>query len=351
MRGACARPLATLALVPLLAALAACGSPADSAESADEAEEVDASQLVVYSGRNEELVGDLLERFEQASGIPVSVRYGNTAQLAAQLLEEGDRTAADVFFSQDAGALGALAKADRLAALPQASLEKVDSGFQSDDGHWVGTSGRARVLVYDPDQVSEDQLPQTVEELTGPAWKGKVGIAPSNASFETFVTAMRVIDGEDAARTWLEGMVANDVQTFDNNVQILNAAEDGKIAVGLINHYYWYEQVAEEGLAAVPARLKFFDNGDVGGLVNVAGVGILAASDRPTEAQQLVDFLLSDEGQRYFADVTKEYPLITGVPTAPDLPPLASLVRPDVDLSDLDTLDQTLAMLEEAGLT
>jgi iron(III) transport system substrate-binding protein len=351
MRGARARSLASLALVPLLAALAACGSAADSAESADEAEEVDASQLVVYSGRNEELVGDLLERFEQESGVPVSVRYGNTAQLAAQLLEEGGRTAADVFFSQDAGALGALAKADRLAELPQPTLDQVDNGFRSDDGRWVGTSGRARVLVYDPDQVSEDQLPQTVEELTGPAWKGKVGIAPSNASFETFVTAMRVIDGEDAARTWLEGMVANDVQTFDNNVQILNAAEDGKVAVGLINHYYWYEQVAEEGLAAVPARLKFFDNGDVGGLVNVAGVGILTGSDRPAEAQQLVDFLLSEEGQRYFADETKEYPLIAGVPTAPDLPPLASLVRPDVDLSDLDTLDQTLAMLEEAGLT
>ena len=346
------RVLLAGSILAVLAALAGCGSGgAEPGSDAAAQEEVDANRLVVYSGRNEDLVGPVLEHFERATGIETSVRYGNTAQLAAQLLEEGERTDADVYFAQDAGALGALAKEGRLAELAPALLDRVDPRYRSADGTWVGTSGRARVLVYDPKQVGPDDLPESVFELTDPKWNGKIGIAPSNASFEAFVTAMRVLHGEERTRDWLEGLRANDPELFTNNVQVLNAAEDGAIAVGLINHYYWYEQVAEEGAAAVPARLKFFDNGDVGGLVNVAGVGILDGTDRPEEARRLVDYLLSAEAQRYFAEQTKEYPLIAGVASTEGLPPLASLRSPEIDLSDLDTLEQTLEMIEEVGLT
>ncbi|MCA1676972.1 MAG: extracellular solute-binding protein, partial [Actinobacteria bacterium] len=218
---------------------------------------IDDSELVIYSGRQEALVGPLLERFEQQTGIATSVRYGNTAQLAAQLLEEGESTPADVYFSQDGGALGALGHAGRLEKLPQTALDAVPARFRADDGTWVGTSGRARVIVYDPKQVTAQDVPDSVFELTDPRWRGKVGIAPSNASFEAFVTAIRVLRGDQAARDWLAGMRANQVQTFDNNVLILNAVEDGVVQLGLINHYYFYEQVAEEGAAAVPARLKY----------------------------------------------------------------------------------------------
>lgn len=312
---------------------------------------IDDSELVIYSGRQQALVGPLLERFEQQTGIATSVRYGNTAQLAAQLLEEGESTPADVYFSQDGGALGALDRADRLDPLPQGVLDAVPAHYRADDGTWVGTSGRARVIVYDPKQVAEQDVPDSVFELTDPRWRGKVGIAPSNASFEAFVTAIRVLRGDAAARDWLAGMRANDVQTFDNNVLILNAAEDGVVQLGLINHYYWYEQVAEEGAAAVPARLKFLPGGDPGALVNVAGAGILRGSDHADEARRFVEFLLSEPSQTYFAQQTKEYPLVAGVPAVADLPPLASLQSPQIDLSDLDTLEQTLKMIEDAGLT
>jgi iron(III) transport system substrate-binding protein len=328
-------------------ALTACGSAAGS----DSAGDVDESRLVIYSGRQEQLVHPVLDLFEEQTGIEVSVRYGNTAQLAAQIAEEGERTKADVYFAQDGGALGALAKRNLLSELPADVLGKVDQRYRADDGTWVGVSGRARVIVYDPDQVAKDEVPDSVLELTDPEWRGKVGIAPSNASFEAFVTAMRVLVGEERTRQWLAGMVANDVQTFDNNVLILNAAEDGVIALGLINHYYWYEQVAEEGLDKVPARLKFLSGGDPGALVNVAGVGMLRTTDRRDEAERFVAFLLSPPAQRFFADETKEYPLVDGIPTAADLPPLESLQSPDIDLTDLDTLEQTLAMIEEAGLT
>jgi iron(III) transport system substrate-binding protein len=339
-----ARRLTAAVTATLMLGLAACSGGASG-------DEVDASKLVVYSGRQKALVGPLIERFEKESGVQVSVRYGNTAQLAAQLLEEGDRARADVYFSQDGGALGALGKRDMLARLPSDVLDQVPAKYRAKNGTWVGTSARARVIVYDPKQVAEKDVPDSVFELTGPKWKGKVGIAPSNASFEAFVTAMRVLEGDDVTRKWLAEIEANEPQLFDNNVAVLNAAEDGIIALGLINHYYWYEQVAEEGIDKVPARLKFLPGGDPGALVNVAGVAVLDGSDHAAEAQRFVRFLLSDTAQTYFAEETKEYPVVAGIPVADGLPPLAELQSPDVDLSDLDTLEQTLQMIEQAGLT
>jgi iron(III) transport system substrate-binding protein len=336
---------AAVIITALALTAAACGGDAAGDEAVDE------SKLVVYSGRQEALVQPVVDDFQAETGIEVSVRYGNTAQLAAQIIEEGDRTKADVYFSQDAGALGALTKKEKLAELPADVLDLVDPRYRADDGTWIGTSARARVIVYDPKQLTEAEVPDSVFALTEPQWKGKVGISPSNASFEAFVTAMRVLYGEDKAREWLEGMAANDVQLFDNNVLILNAAEDGVIALGLINHYYWYEQVAEEGLEAVPARLKFLPSGDPGALVNVAGVGVLAATDRADDAFRFVRHLLGEDAQTHFAQDTKEYPLIDGIAPAEGLPPLNSLQSPEIDLSDLDTLEQTLRMIEEAGLT
>jgi iron(III) transport system substrate-binding protein len=295
-------------IVAVLLVLAGCGG--DGRDSAS-------GELVIYSGRQEALVGPLIERFEQQTGIAMSVRYGNTAQLTAQLLEEGAATPADVFFSQDGGALGALGQAGRLEQLPQGVLDRIPARFRADDGSWIGT----------------------------------VGIAPSNASFETFVTAMRVLRGDDATRDWLRGMRANDVQTFDNNVLILKAVEGGALQLGLIKHYYWYEEVAERGDAAVSTRLKFLPGGDPGSLVNVAGAGILRGSDHGAQARQFVEFLLTEQSQSYFAQQTKEYPLVAGVPAVADLPPLESLQTPQIDLSDLNTLEQTLKMITDAGLT
>lgn len=335
------RSVLATALLPLSVSLAACGD--------DDAFSDDA--LVVYSGRQEALVEDILDDFEEESGVDVEVRYGDTAELTGQLIEEGERSPADLFFSQDGGALGALAKNGQLATLPDDVLSLVDQRYRGRDGTWVGVSGRARVVVYDPEQVSEQEVPDSVFALTEPKWKGKVGLAPTNASFVAFVTAIRVLEGEEVARRWLQGMADNDPQLFDNNILVLDAANEGQIAVGLINHYYWFEQVAEEGEDEVTARLKFLKNGDPGALVNVAGVGILDSADRPDEAQQLAEFLLSADGQEYFAQETKEYPLVAGVATADGVPPLASLNPPDIDLADLDTLEETLAMIEEVGLT
>ncbi len=306
-------------------------------------------EMVVYSGRNENLVGPLLEDMKEDIGVDISVRYGNTAELAATILEEGENSPADVYVSQDAGALGALAKAGVLAPLPEEILSRVDSRFQSTDGLWIGISGRARVLVYNTENVDAAALPASVAELTDPAWSGRLGWAPTNASFQTFVTAFRLIEGEDAARAWLEAMQANGIVTFEGNADIVRAVAAGEIDAGLVNHYYKYEIEKEEG-ETLPVENHFFGAGDVGSLVNIAGVGILASAENTEQAEAFVAFLLGDEAQHYFAEETAEYPLAAGVEPAFDLVPLEEVQGPEIDLNDLDDLEGTLELLTDLGL-
>ena len=306
--------------------------------------------FVVYSGRSEELVGPLIEQFETATGVQTEVRYGDTAELAAQLLEEGDNSPADVFFAQDAGALQVVQDEGLTTSLPADVVRKVPAKFRSADDQWVGTSGRARVIVYNTELVPADEVPNTVFELTEPQWKGQVGIAPTNASFQAFVTAMRVTVGEERTKEWLEGLIANDVQTFENNLAILDAVNAGTVEVGLANHYYWYEKAAEIGEENLKARNAAFEPGDVGNLVNVAGVAILPTGTDNAASEQFVEFLLSDEAQQYFADVTAEYPLVKGVAARDDLPPLSEIDGPDLTLDQLADLRGTQDLLLQVGL-
>ena len=309
----------------------------------------DGDALVVYSGRAENLIEPLLEMAEDA-GIKIDVRYGGSAELAAQILEEGGNRRADVFLSQDAGALGALAKEGLLRPIPASELDKVDERYRAEDGTWVGVSGRARVLVYDPRAVDAKELPPTVFALTGKEWEGKVGIAPTNASFQAFVTAMRVTSGDAETKKWLTGIKRN-AKVYENNIQIRDAVDAGEIPVGLVNHYYLYEKIAEVGAANVHAKHHFFRAGDPGALVNVSGVGILKGTKKQALAETFVTYLLSAEAQGYFADRTKEYPLTDGAEPAEGLPPLASIKGPELDLSDLASLKETLDLLAEVGLT
>jgi len=307
-----------------------------------------AGTLTVYSGRSEELVGPLVPRLEAATGVDLEVRYGNTAELAVQILDEGDNSPAGLYVAQDAGALGQLANEGRLAPLPEDVLNLVDPRFRSPDGLWVGVSGRARVAAYNTDQLVEADLPASVLDLTDERWRGQVGWAPENGSFQAFITALRVLRGEDVAREWLEGMRDNEVVTFENNGSIVRAVASGEIAIGLVNHYYLYEIEAEEG--DLPVANHFFPAGDPGSLVNVAGVGIIDGSDQAEQALATIRALLAEPAQRYFAEETFEYPLAAGVEPVEGLTPLAEIDSPELDLSDLDDLQGTIDLLVEVGI-
>ena len=300
--------------------------------------------LLVYSGRSEALIGPLVEQFEQQNGIEVEVRYAGSAELAAQLLEEGANSPADIFLAQDAGALGAAAKAGLLETIPEELYSLVPSNYSAADRSWVGVSGRARVLVYDPTQVGD--LPKSIFDLEGANWQGRIGIAPTNASFQAFVTALRILHGDARTLQWLQAMKTNAV-IYEKNGAILEAVEAGQLDAGLINHYYWYARAKEVGTSQMSSRLSQFEGADTGNLVNVAGVGILDGSD---QAKKFVEFLLSSEAQSYFAEETREYPLIGGLSPAVELTPLSDIPSPSIDLSDLDTLAETLELIRQAGL-
>lgn len=307
-----------------------------------------AQTLTVYSGRNEEFVAPIIEDFTAETGVAVEVRYGDTAELAATVLEEGQNSPADVFFGQDAGALGALAQQGLFSALPDATLQRVEPRFRSADGLWVGVTGRARVLAYSTEVYEPEALPESVFDLTDEAYRGRVGWAPTNASFQAFVTALRVLEGEDRARTWLEGMIANDVQTYSNNSSQLEAVSRGEIDLALVNHYYLYQFLAEQG-DAFPVRNHYFSDADLGALVNVAGVGVMGTTDQPAESQQLVDYLLTDAVQQRFTAEIYEYPLVSGVATNELLLPLSDIETPELELSNLSDLEGTLELLSEVG--
>jgi iron(III) transport system substrate-binding protein len=308
------------------------------------------NSVVIYSGRSETLVAPLIEQFEAATGINAEVRYGGTAEMAATILEEGSNSPADVFFAQDAGALGALAKLGIFTTLPDEILAAVPAELQSPEGQWIGVSGRARVLVYNTEELTEADLPDDVWGLTDPAWAGRVGWAPTNASFQAFITAMRILEGEDAARQWLEAMIANDTVAYPNNGAIVTAVAAGEVSVGLVNHYYLYGFLQEQG-EDFTARNYHFRTPHAGSMINIAGVGILNTASNPEAAQAFVEFLISEEAQQYFATETNEYPLIAAdIETPAGLVPLAEIAAPDLDLSDIDDLEVTLTLLQEVGV-
>jgi iron(III) transport system substrate-binding protein len=301
------RLAALLLLIPVLAA--ACGGNDGEAEGADTAQ--DAGTLTVYSGREEELVAPLFELFEDETGIHVEVRYGDSAELAATIAEEGDQTPADVFFAQDPGSLGSLGEEGLLAELPANTVERVPERFRDPDGRWVGTSGRVRVIAYNTEALTDEQVPDSVFELTDSSWEGRIGFPPTNASFQAFVTAMRISEGEERTREWLED-------------------------------------------ADAPVENHFLAPGDPGALVSVAGAGVLAPTDDRESAERFVEFLLSHEGQRFYAERAEEaeYPLVAGIEPREGLPPLSELEGPDVRLDAFGgELEETLELLNEVGFT
>lgn len=328
-------PAATIAAAVALVGLSACSSGED--------------RLTVYSGRTENLIGPLLEDFADESGVKIDVRYGQSDELALLIDEEGDRSPADVFISQSPGAVGFLTERDRLQPLGEEVLGLVEEENRSGEGTWVGLSGRVRVLVYNTDQLSEADLPDSVLDLTGPEYAGQVALAPDNGSFQDFVSGMRSELGDDATMDWLEGMADNDSPVYANNTAIVEAVGRGEAPMGLVNHYYNYRAQAED--PSVPSANHSFETGDIGNLLIDTAAGVLATSDRTEDADRLVAFLLSPAAQEFFSQETFEYPLAAGVPPSDVLPPLADLQPVRIDLDELGSgLERTREMIEQSGL-
>lgn len=306
--------------------------------------------ITLYSGRGESLVDPLVRQFETETGITVNVRYAGTSELAVLLQEESARSPADLFWAQDAGALGALARRGLFQRLPDEILRDIPSIYRNVTGEWIATSGRARVLAYHPDLISSDELPESVFDLTRPEYAGRVGWAPTNGSFQAFVSAMRVLHGDEVTLAWLEDMRANNAQAYRNNTAIVEALGAEEIAMGITNNYYLLRFLADD--PAFPVRQRFFQYGNVGNLVNVAGAGILKTAPNPSGAERFLRFLLDTEAQEFFTHDVYEYPVIEEVEPNEQLESFQRLLEasPDLDLDALEDLEGTLSLLRRAGV-
>jgi iron(III) transport system substrate-binding protein len=308
------------------------------------------TSLTIYSGREQALVKLIMDRFTKETGIQLNVRYASSTSLATALVEEGRNSPADVYWSQEPGTLGLVGSRGLLARLPQATVGKVPSRFSTPSRRWVGTSGRSRVLVYNTNELQASELPASVWGLTNAKWKDRIGIAPTNASFQAFLGATIRLFGEARVRAWLEGLEANGVRFYPNNTTVVQAVGRGDVEVGLVNHYYLYNLLADT--PNLPVRNHWFRDGDPGNLVLAAGVGIVASTQKAAAAQRFVDFLLSKTGQRLIArgPGAAEYPLVQGVPRRPGLRALSSIKGPKYNLGRLSVdLAPAVRMLLEEG--
>jgi len=308
-----------------------------------------AGELTVYSGRGEALVGELVGYIDELyPELTLDVRYGGSTALVNQILTEGDASTADVFYSVNAGSLGKLAAEGRTQELPEDVLSKVRSEFRAPDGQWVGTSGRARSIPYNTDTFAAEDVPDSIWAFPDQdRFRDQMGWAPSYGSFQAFVTAMRVLAGEQRTRGWLRGMLDHGVREYADEFQVAQAVADGELGAGFTNHYYIQRVIAGRG---DPPIATAFTRNDPGAIFNVAGAGVLDTASDGDLAANFVRHLLSGEAQDYFARTTFEYPLIPEVEPVGRLPTVDELNPPELDLTKLSDLEPTIRLMRDVGL-
>jgi iron(III) transport system substrate-binding protein len=333
---------ATAAAVTALTAagaLAGCGSEDAS----------DAATLTVYSAQHESLVRTMVEGFTDQTGIELEFRDANDAELANQIVQEGDASPADVFLTENSPSIDILDREGLLAPLDQTTLDQVGEQYRPSSGNWTGFAARSTVLVYNPAQLPEAELPASILDLADPEWEGRIGIAAGGPDFQAIVSAVLALRGEDETRAWLEGLERN-ADVYQSNTAVMVAADEGEIDAGVMYHYYWYRDQAENALKGDDAALHFFGHQDPGAFLSVSGAGVLASSDQPEEAQQLVAYLTSPGAQGRLADSSAlEYAVGNGVASADVLPPLEGLQAPPVDPGSLDQ-QRVTELMQEVGL-
>jgi iron(III) transport system substrate-binding protein len=337
------RAVATiLSLVGVAGVLAGCGGSGDAGGSG-------ATTLTLYNAQHEDLMKAMVEGFTEKTGIKVEFRSGDDAELANQIVQEGKASPADVFVTENSPSVQVVADAGLFAPVEQDTLAQVPEQYRPSSGDWVGFAGRSTVLAYNPDLISEADLPASMMDLANPQWQGKVGFAPGGADFQAIVGAVLELRGEDATRTWLQGL-ADGKAIYQGNTAVMQAVDEGKIPLGIIYHYYWYKDQAESGAETGHVKLHYFGNQDPGAFVSVSGAGVLASSKHAKEAQQLVNYLTSADGQRRLAGSTAlEYAVANGAASAGALPPLDTLGAPTVDPGSLNG-PKVIELMQEVGL-
>jgi iron(III) transport system substrate-binding protein len=308
----------------------------------------DEPKLVIYNGQLEQLLDELAPTFTDETGIEVEIRSGDDLGLSNQLVQEGSRSPADVFLTENSPAMAQVEQAGLLEKLPDDVLGPIPAQYRPASGDWTGFVARSTVLVYNRGEIKPSELPTSLLDLADPKWKGKISFSPTGADFQAIVAAMIDLEGEAVTKTWLEGLKANGT-TYDGNNVVLEEVNSGESQVGIIYHYYWYRDQAESGDNSDDSALYFFGHQDPGAFVSVSGAGVLASTDMRSEAEEFVSFLTHEEGQQALADsYALEYPLNPAAHLAPPVKPFDSLRPPKVDVSDLDA-QKVVTLLTQVG--
>ena len=332
-----------VAVILLTAALAACSSGGSGSGT---------PTLTLYSGQHEQTTAQLVSAFQAATGIKVRIRTDDEAVLANQVAQEGSNSPADVFYSENSPPLEFLQEKHLLSPLDPATLAAVSPEYNSTAGDWVGVSARVDVMVYNTGKLAAADLPDSVMDLASPAWKGKLGIAPSETDFQPIIASVIKTYGHERAQQWLQGIKSNaGDHVYPDNESLVNVINRGQVALGIMNHYYWYRERDEVGASHVHSAIAFFAPATPGYVLDVSGAAVLKSSNHQAEAQRLVAFLVSHAGEEVIAhSESYEYPLGSKVETAKPLPPFAKLQPIAVNLAELGDGSQALALLQQVQL-
>lgn len=283
-------------------------------------------KLVIYSGRSESLVSDIIAGFAAESGVEVEVRYAKSTALSGTLVLEGAISPADVFFSQDPVSLGVVAKEGLFDVLPDSLLDNVPAWAVDQRGYWVGTSGRSRSLVVDTRDTTDAEMPSDIYGLNDEKFRGRLGLAPGNSSFVAMVACMIEADGEEKVAEWLTAINGLGYTEYPKNSPQVAAAAAGELDIGMINHYYTLRVLAEAG--DTPVKNVYLDGG-CGAMVMPAGAGVLSSSQNKPAAMAFIEYLHSTSAQEAFTNNVFEFPLVAGITPHPLLPEIESLNSPE----------------------
>ena len=345
------RVASAAALVAVMLGVAACGSSSTpSASSAAAGTGAgDKPTLTLYNAQHEDLMKIMTAEFTKATGIKVAMRNGEDPEIALQIVQEGAKSPADVFVTENSPAMIMVDSKGLFAKVDDATLAQVPTDFVPANKGWVGFAGRSTVFVYTDAKVKPGALPASIMDLSGPTWKGRVGISPTGADFEAIVSAVLALKGEPATLAWLKGLKTN-AKVYSGNSAVLKAVNAGEVDSGVIYHYYWFKDQQESGANSKNVKQLYFKNQDPGAFLSISGAGVLKSSKHPAQAQQFVKWLNSPEGQKVLAgSKAMEYPIGIDAAADPKLTPLSQLSPPKVELSTLNG-PKVVEMMTEAGL-
>ncbi|GAB2817203.1 iron ABC transporter substrate-binding protein [Lentzea nigeriaca] len=328
----------TAAAVAVAVTMAGCGSSSGSGDA-----------LTLYNAQHEDLIKAMVEGFTKETGIKVNLRSGKDFELANQIVQEGDASPADVFVTENSPAMSLVDSKGRFTKVDDATLAQVPSQYSPSSGNWVGFAARSTVFAYNSKQLTGDQLPKSIMDIQDPRWEGKIGVAAAGADFQAIVSAVLETTGEDATKQWLAALKKN-AKIYPGNIAVMKAVNSGEIQAGVIYHYYWYKDRAESGANSKDTELKFFADSDPGAFLSVSGAGVVKASKKQAEAQKLVKYLTSRNGQQILSDSKAlEYSIAKDATPNSKLKPLSELKPPAIDVAKLNG-PKVVELMQQAGL-